>query len=459
MKKIYFVLFALLMAATLVWMAGCGREGATSPVASSNPTLSVRNEATAVTGTSLSIDSIYMHCYNENLWRIIKTMDTTPAVICKTQCMDLDVTVNATKILVPAIEGKIFLRNTGTEATENLNITVTLLRSCNGGAFEVVTENWPARELSAKPILNGGELFGYYFEVSMVNFGGIDPNCQYKVIANVSITNYVDHLGETFIVTKESEAIYGCPPANDCVTLTDVPGKITPANPEASTTAWNITVFPTSLEVCETGTYHFTLHVCNMGVPTEETFVAENSITVNPPAINPSSNLKAKYNLSTIGCTPPSGCTRTIGFYKTHAVTNLYGHNRDMVTPYLPIYLGTIGGPKTVVVSLNTQVVSIMQRVGGSSNGIVKLYAQLLGAKLNIAGANGSGTGTSNICIATAIAAADAFLATHNDAGWNSLSKTDQKAVLGWMSTFDKYNNGLLACAPHCDTPVGPTNN
>jgi hypothetical protein len=452
MKKIYFGFFVLLMAATIVWMVGCGRESATSPVSSASSTSSVRNDALAATGTSLSIDSVWIHCYNENLWRLVKTMDTMPTVICKTECRDIDVTVNATKIMVPALEGKIFLRNTGAEPTENLNVTVTLLRSCNGGEFEVVTENWPARELTTKPVLNGGELFGYYFEVSMLSFGGIDPNCQYKVIANVSITNYVDHLSELFTITKESETIYGCPPANNCVTIADVPGKITPANPEASTTSWNITVFPSSLEICETGTYHFTLHVCNNGVPTEETFVAENIITINPPsALNPSSHPKTTYKLSTIGCTPPSGCTRTIGFYKTHAVTDLYGNNRDMVTPYLPIYLGTIGGPKTVAVTVNTQVVTIMQRTSGSSNGIVKLYAQLLAAKLNIAGANGSGTGTSNLCIAPAIAAADLFLATHNQNDWTALSNKQKNDVLSWMSTFDKYNNGLLACAPHCN--------
>jgi hypothetical protein len=454
MKKIYFVFFALLMLATIFWIAGCSKDSATSPVTSGN-TQSLPSVTTTVgTGTSLAIDSVAIDCYNKYLWRLFKTMDPAMNVICNTECKDIQVTVTATKIWIPAIEGKILLRNTGSEATENLNLTVTLLKSCGGGEFTVVTEGYPVRELVSKPILGSGESFGYYFEINMLNLGGIDPNCVYKVIANVSITNYVDHLGEAFTMIKESQSIPGCTPSNNCVTVTDVPGKITPANPDVPTTGWNVTVSPANLEFCESGTYQFMLHVCNNGVPTEETFVAENSITVQPPdAVNPSSQLKATYNLSTIGCTPHSGCTRTIGFYKTHAVTNLYGHNQDMVSNYLPIYLGTVGGLKTRVVTVNTQVVSIMQFVGtgGASNGILKLYAQLLAAKLNLAGANGSTLGTNGSCIATAIVAADAFLATHDASSWASMSKANQKLVLGWMSTFDNYNNGLLSCASYCN--------
>ena len=133
------------------------------------------------------------------------------------------------------------------------------------------------------------------------------------------------------------------------------------------------------------------------------------------------------------------GCTLTIGFWKNHTGLG-NGNQLDEVSQHLPVYLGTEGGPKTVAVTTAEQAREILQGMG--SNGISKLYAQLLATKLNIA----SGSPTSYTGLLTKIAEADAFLATRNAADWNSLSKNDQKKVNAWMSFFDTYNN----TGPHC---------
>jgi len=63
--------------------------------------------------------------------------------------------------------------------------------------------------------------------------------------------------------------------------------------------------------------------------------------------------------------------------------------------------------------------------------------------RLNIkSGADGS-------AVSTTISAADTFLATHNDADWSSLTKTQQQQVLSWATTLDNYNNGLIGPG-HC---------
>ena len=135
------------------------------------------------------------------------------------------------------------------------------------------------------------------------------------------------------------------------------------------------------------------------------------------------------------------GCSFTIGYWKTHA--GFTGNNPDVVTQFLPIDLGTSGGAKTLTVSTASQAVSVLSFFGNASNGINKLYAQLLGAKLNIAnGADGS-------AIASTISAADAFLATHDSADWSSLTKAEKQQVLAWMETLDDYNNGLIGPG-HC---------
>ena len=139
---------------------------------------------------------------------------------------------------------------------------------------------------------------------------------------------------------------------------------------------------------------------------------------------------------------PQTGCTHTIGYWKTHAG---FGPQADVVTPLLPIWLGTNGGAKSLAVTdrFIARDVLKMKTYGTNSNGITKLYGQLLGAKLSIAdGADGTP-------VLAYIAAADAFLANYDWNDWNSISKQMQKDVLRWKRNLDRYNNGLLGVA-HC---------
>lgn len=137
------------------------------------------------------------------------------------------------------------------------------------------------------------------------------------------------------------------------------------------------------------------------------------------------------------------GCTLTIGYWKTHAG---FGPQDDMVTQYLPIWLGTAGASKSLHVTTAAMAVDVltMKTYGTNSNGITKLYAQLLGAKLNLA------NGASDMDVAGIIAAADAFLATHDWTSWSSLSRADKGLVNYWQSMLDDYNNGLIGPG-HCN--------
>ena len=143
------------------------------------------------------------------------------------------------------------------------------------------------------------------------------------------------------------------------------------------------------------------------------------------------------------------GCSLTIGYWKTHAG---FGPQADMVSPLLPQYLGTqlFGIPlgKSIKVSTAGEALQYLSFYGSNnvfdaSNGINKLYAQLLAAKLNIAnGADGS-------ILAPTIAAADAFLITNDSLNWSSLSRAQKNQVLIWVTTLDYYNNGLIGPG-HC---------
>jgi hypothetical protein len=142
---------------------------------------------------------------------------------------------------------------------------------------------------------------------------------------------------------------------------------------------------------------------------------------------------------------PPQGCTRTIGYWKTHAGFGP-GNQGDLVTALLPISLGTPGGTKSLNVTTARMAVRVLSQnyYGTADNGITKLYAQLLGVKLNIA----SGAGYDDV--AAIIAAADIFLATHNWRDWAGLSAADKTLVLFWHNRLDYYNNGFVGPI-HCN--------
>lgn len=144
--------------------------------------------------------------------------------------------------------------------------------------------------------------------------------------------------------------------------------------------------------------------------------------------------------------TPPpddEGCSHTIGYWKTHAG---FGPQADMVTQHLPIYLGDMGGDETMAIMTAQDAVDIlkMKTYGKPSNGITKLYAQLLGTKLSIA------DGASDGDVADAIQDADAFLADYDYTDWKGLSKDMKDQIGDWKGMFDAYNNGEIGPG-HCD--------
>jgi hypothetical protein len=171
-------------------------------------------------------------------------------------------------------------------------------------------------------------------------------------------------------------------------------------------------------------------------------FTVDNTASLNDDPVHPSSSSATVHvHVPCVG-----GCTLTIGFWKNHAG---FGPQADVVTPLLPQWLGTANGAKSQDVTTAALAVQFLSfngsnNVFAASNGINKLYAQLLAADLNIAnGANGSAA-------ASTIAAANLFLAANNSTSWAGLTKANQQAVNGWMSALDNYNNGLSGPG-HCD--------
>lgn len=131
------------------------------------------------------------------------------------------------------------------------------------------------------------------------------------------------------------------------------------------------------------------------------------------------------------------GCTRGKGYWKNHAGL---GPQLDELSDLLPISLGTDAGDRSLHVDdVRTAVdVLAMRTYGSPRNGITKLYAHLLAAKLNIA------AGADAEKVATTINEADAFLADRSWVDWKELDRSARHAVSVWKAIFESYNNGEI---------------
>jgi hypothetical protein len=138
------------------------------------------------------------------------------------------------------------------------------------------------------------------------------------------------------------------------------------------------------------------------------------------------------------------GCTRTIGYWKNHAGNR--PNQEDLISQHLPIWLGFDNGARSIKVSNAEQAYDILsQNVYGSpSNGITKLYAQLLAAKLNqLEDANST-------AIVPTIQYADQHLSNYDYTVWAGLSDLRKQKVLQAKDKLDAFNNGLMD-VPHCE--------
>jgi hypothetical protein len=114
-------------------------------------------------------------------------------------------------------------------------------------------------------------------------------------------------------------------------------------------------------------------------------------------------------------------------------------HVKDL----LPLSLGTPGGSKTVVVSSTLHALMVLGGEWYSSNVVAHLQTELLAAKLNQA------AGRDVSSIASAMAAADAFLAAKSTS--SSLSTSEKAHAKALTAELEKYNNKCIPDFDHGD--------
>jgi hypothetical protein len=129
-------------------------------------------------------------------------------------------------------------------------------------------------------------------------------------------------------------------------------------------------------------------------------------------------------------CRAPSGVgTRTQGYWKNHP--------NAWPAPYASsIPIGGVTYSKSAAISL--------MQAATKGDKTYTMFQQLVAAKLNVA------KGAESSCIASTIAAADAWMASHPVGSGVSASSSAWSVGGPLHDRLDDYNNGLL-CAPHED--------
>lgn len=389
-------------------------------------------------GTTLSAEKTATGFWDVTVeydWSITKMVTPTVATIARGDSADFEYWIDVTRSETSRVEsrgvrGQICVTNGGERSTENLKLVDQVEWKMGGMPFEPL----PGASQTITPTaqLGPGESACYDYEIQFTPEAGK----LYRNTVKVTITNHSGHLGEEF--GPEPKADFA-PPGAPTLIETDESAMVA----DVLTCPAGFTCTPDSAGPWAfdgSGSAHYTIQVTNVSAPCDETFFLDNTATLTENDSGQQRSASAQARIFTGEC--PGACTRTIGYWKTHA--GFHGHNADRVTPLLPVRLGTNGGTKTVQVTSAAQAVALLEFSGDASNGINKLYAQLLGAKLNIAsGADGSN-------VAATIASADAFLANNNAANWTGLSRTQKNNVLAWMTALDNYNNGLNGPG-HCN--------
>jgi hypothetical protein len=362
-------------------------------------------------GTGISVAVTTNAVYTKTFgWTITKTVSPETWDLCPGDSGTSTYTVSVNKdagTVVSQLEGTVSVMNTGAIATQDLAITVDV--TTPPSATVIATSGDVSGQHS---ILASGETYNYHYTVTITS---PTAGATYKVTAHATITNHSGHLGTPFDTTASATTTWpSLTLVHNCITVTDINGQL-----------WT---------TCDSKTWTYSKTFTNPANCEANTNTA--TITYNDDSMTgPSAQATVTVNCPTCG----GGCSLSKGYWMNHAGL---GPQPDEVTQYLPIWLGTPNGAKSVQVTTAVQAVNLLNYNDDASNGINRLYGQLLAAKLNIK------NGVSSSTIDTVISDADAFLATNNAGDWSSLSSAQKTQVNAWMSTLEQYNTGSLLGGP-----------
>jgi hypothetical protein len=363
-------------------------------------------------------------------WKLRKTVTPSRLTMASGASGTVTYTLKATRTKIsettePRVAGESCVTNSGTAATEDLKIVVQVQYKTSTTPFTDLP-GASQTELPSQKLV-AGETTCYPFEIGFRPMSG----AEYSIVAKVTATNLSGHLGEEY--GPEQLAGFNLPGELAEPIEVDAVADVTdvPLCPEGLIC---ITDTPGTWKFTNSGSVQFAVEIQNGLALCNSTVLLSNTAILLEEHSQEQRPASASAKIS-IGPCPAPNCTRTIGYWKNHP---------ERITPLLPVSLGT-GAGKSLLVTDASQAVNVlkMKVYGSSSNGITKLYAQLLAAKLNIA------NGSDSAAVASTLTSADSFLVNSNWQDWSALNAEQTRGVLGWKTMLDRYNNGVIGPG-HC---------
>jgi hypothetical protein len=384
-------------------------------------------------GTTLSASKTAAGFWNKQTeydWSLQKLANPTAITIPRGESVSVAYTLTVERTKASAtdtygVNGQVCATNGGEVTTENLRIVDQVQYKDQSGQYQDLSG--ASQVILPSQQLSSGETACYSYEI---RFSPV-ATTQYRNLARVTITNHFGHSGDKF--GPEPQVDFLLPSTSTTNTEMDTEADVT----DILTCPSGFTCIPDDVgpwHFSQNGTVTVSFLIQNDNAPYQSTLTLTNTATLVESETDQERVSSA--TVSIITGPDPSGCTRTIGYWKTHP---------EKVTPLLPVWLGT-GSGKSIQVTTASQAVQILsmsRQYGGPSNGITKLYAQLLAAKLNMS------NGADEADIATTLLSADDFLARYNWRDWKGLSPGQKQTVLDWKTILDNYNNGLIGPG-HC---------
>ncbi|MEM2207876.1 MAG: SdrD B-like domain-containing protein [Sulfolobales archaeon] len=193
-----------------------------------NATLLTLTQAQGQAGTTLSAyvtaSAIYLTKYE---WKMEKTANAYEIYLSQrspTATVEYAVSVIKTTTVSYYIEGYVCVTNGGERATENLEIELDVYVKGTKGWNIKIVESYSV-DVSEKPVLGPGESYCYYYEVEVPE--DYWDREEFKVTANVTITNHSGWLGEPYgpspsTTTSKTDVTQGY----DCVDVVDTNGYV-----------------------------------------------------------------------------------------------------------------------------------------------------------------------------------------------------------------------------------------
>ena len=384
-------------------------------------------------GTTLSASKTAAGFWNEQIdydWSLKKLANPTAVTVPRGESVLITYTITAGRAKASetdtyGVSGQVCVTNGGDLTTENLKMVDQVQYKDRSGQYQDLSG--ASQVILPLQQLSPGETSCYPYEILF----SPAATTQYRNLARITITNHSGHSGDEF--GPEPKVDFALPPA---------PTTSTEIDAEADVTDFLMCPSGFTCTPDDVGPWHFSqdgtvivsVLIQNDNAPYQSTFTLTNTATLVESETDQERVSSAMVRIATDP--GPSGCTRTIGYWKTHP---------EKVTPLLPVWLGT-GSGKSIQVTTASQAVQILSMsspYGSPSNGITKLYAQLLAAKLNVlSGADGTN-------IEPTLLSADDFLARYDWRDWKGLTAAQKQTVLDWKTILDNYNNGLMGPG-HC---------